>query len=266
MKFQTKKEGVDKRVHFLGSRSDHIELLKAADIYVQAHNYTAEGNVWKGPNTSQMEACAAGVPSVSTAVPLIDTLIEDGVTGILARPNDPFDLARAITFLCEHPDDARRFAQAARVRVEERYSVSKMVNAYEELYENVNAFPKPVSIVTFANLGKKTNLPTADIVPAINVFADTGELNQIICQINKDFYFRNTVSAVPAAIRYFLKFFEKLSGISVPRRTTETLFDYFAQLKLEQCELCFLHGVCRKRLKKREKRQYCGGNCQDGAW
>lgn len=137
LKTKAEKEGTSRRIHFLGSRSDNAELLATADIYVQAHNYAADGSVWKGPNTSQMEACAAHVPSVSTAVPLIETLIEDGVTGILARPNDPHDLARAITFLYEHPDDAHRLAEAARRRIEERYSVAKMVSAYEAVYQNL---------------------------------------------------------------------------------------------------------------------------------
>jgi glycosyltransferase involved in cell wall biosynthesis len=135
LKAQAEKEGTSKRIHFLSSRNDVIELLAAADIYVQAHSYAADGSVWKGPNTSQMEACAARVPSVSTAVPLIETLIEDGVTGILAQPNDPRDLARAILFLYEHPDNAQRLAQAARKRVEERFSLASMIHSYEGLYE-----------------------------------------------------------------------------------------------------------------------------------
>lgn len=135
LKAQAEKEGTASRIHFLGSRRDVIELLAAADIYAQAHSYAADGSVWKGPNTSQMEACAAHVPSVSTAVPLIETLIEDGVTGILARPNNPRDLARAILFLYEHPDDAKRLARAARVRVEEHYSLTSMIRSYESLYE-----------------------------------------------------------------------------------------------------------------------------------
>jgi glycosyltransferase involved in cell wall biosynthesis len=135
LRAQAEKEGTAGRIHFLGSRNDVIELLAAADIYVQAHSYAADGSVWKGPNTSQMEACAAHIPSVSTAVPLIEALIEDKKTGVLARPNDPRDLARAILFLYEHPDDAKRLAQAARVRVEKHYSLISMIRSYEGLYE-----------------------------------------------------------------------------------------------------------------------------------
>lgn len=140
LKAKAEKEGTAGRIHFLGSRNDVIELLATADIYVQAHGYAADGSVWNGPNTSQMEACAAHVPSVSTVVPLIETLIEDGVTGILARPNDSTDLARAILFLHEHPNDAQRMAEAARKRVEEHYSLTSMIHSYESLYEAMVKF------------------------------------------------------------------------------------------------------------------------------
>ncbi len=126
--------GCASRVHLLGARSDVPELLKMADVYVQAHNRSPSGEIWKGPNTSQMEACAAGVPSVSTNVPLIESLIEEGKTGALARYNDPQDLARAIRSLLDDPVRARSLAAAARIRVEERFSIVAMVAAYARIY------------------------------------------------------------------------------------------------------------------------------------
>lgn len=166
LKAQAARLGVESRVHFLGARSDVYELLAIADVYIQSHEYapTGEkrilaaaqdlaryfwnkvnkkypqgvqhryGEVWKGPNLSQVEACAAGVPSVSTNVPLIEYLIEDGVTGTLAEPNNPQDLARAITWVIEHPEEAKVLAVEAKKRVEERYTVASMVRQYEALY------------------------------------------------------------------------------------------------------------------------------------
>lgn len=129
--------GIQDRVHFLGSRSDVYELLGAADVYVQAYSRTPEGRVWMGPSLSQMEACAAGVPSVSTRVPLIERLIEDGVTGKIAELNDPKSIAAAIEWIVGHPVEARRMAKRARTRVEENYSIRSMVSAYRSLYEHI---------------------------------------------------------------------------------------------------------------------------------
>jgi glycosyltransferase involved in cell wall biosynthesis len=134
-----KELGIARRVHFLGQRSDVPELLAAADVYVQAHCRAPDGSMWEGPNTSQMEAAAARIPSVSTAVPHIERLIEDGVTGTLARPSDPQDLARAVHRVMDDPERAARLAMAARARVLERYSAEAMTRAYEGLWRHAAA-------------------------------------------------------------------------------------------------------------------------------
>lgn len=135
LRSQAESLGCSERVHFLLARPDVPELLAASDIYAQTHGHAPDGSIWQGPNTSQMEACAARVPSVSTRVPLIERLIEDGVTGKLAEPDNPRSIAEALSYLMQHPDDARIFAAAARARVEERYSIENMVRLYENLYE-----------------------------------------------------------------------------------------------------------------------------------
>lgn len=137
LKAWAKKEGVEDRVHFLGRRSDVYSLLAAADCYVQAHQQEADGSVWMGPNLSQIEACAAGVPSVSTAVPLIEDLIEDRVSGRLALLNNPQDLARAITETLADREMSKEYAIQAVARVRQRYSVDAMVHAYEGVYEHI---------------------------------------------------------------------------------------------------------------------------------
>ena len=98
-----------------------------------------------------------------------------------------------------------------------------------------------VSIVTFANLGKKTNLKTSDILPVIDVFSAHGELKQVVCQINSDFYFPNTSSAVPISVRYPLRALEKFFHFSLARRATVALFDYFAQKKMIMSDMWMLH-------------------------
>jgi glycosyltransferase involved in cell wall biosynthesis len=97
------------------------------------------------------------------------------------------------------------------------------------------------SVITFANLGKKKNLKTIDIVPVLDILIETGELTQIICQITKDFSFSNTSSAFPVAVRYALGVLRKL-GIHISRQKVERLFDFFASRKLEPVDVVFLHG------------------------
>jgi glycosyltransferase involved in cell wall biosynthesis len=97
------------------------------------------------------------------------------------------------------------------------------------------------SIVTLSNLGKKTNLKTADILPVIEKFSDERILTQIICQINTGFPFVRTRSAVPRLIRYALRFLEKISGYALPRNFHTALFDFFAASALIKTDVIFLH-------------------------
>jgi glycosyltransferase involved in cell wall biosynthesis len=97
------------------------------------------------------------------------------------------------------------------------------------------------SIVTFANLGEKKNLKTADIASVIDSFSGNDELKQVICQINKNFYFQNTNSAVPLIIRYAIRILEKFFYITLSREDGERIFDFFASLKLKKADVVFFH-------------------------
>jgi glycosyltransferase involved in cell wall biosynthesis len=99
-----------------------------------------------------------------------------------------------------------------------------------------------VSIVTFANLGRKTNLKTPDILPVINAFAKRKILSQVICQINSGFYFRETYSSMPVWVRYPFRAFEFFTRIQIPRRITEACFDIITARLITRSDYCILHG------------------------
>ena len=101
-----------------------------------------------------------------------------------------------------------------------------------------------VSIITVANLGKKINLKTPDILPVIETLAQHGELAQVICQINTNFDFSNTYSAIPALVRYPLRVLEKLSGLSFGR-AYRMLSDYFVEKRLQRADITFFHPPSR---------------------
>jgi len=67
-----------------------------------------------------------------------------------------------------------------------------------------------VSIVTFTDLGRKGGLQAGDILPIIDSFSKTGELKQVICRTNTNFYFQNTEQAVPIIIYYLVRVVEKI--------------------------------------------------------
>jgi glycosyltransferase involved in cell wall biosynthesis len=88
---------------------------------------------------AMLEAIAAGVPVVATAVGGTPELITHGVPGLLVPPGRPEDLANAVVSLLEDASTAEALRGAARRRVEERFSVARMIEAHEALYAEVPA-------------------------------------------------------------------------------------------------------------------------------
>jgi glycosyltransferase involved in cell wall biosynthesis len=120
--------GVADRVVFLGRRDDVAELLAAMDLFVLASHE-------EGSSNALLEAMAAGVPVVATAVGGCTEALDGGALGPLVPARDPAALAVAIATVLDEPDVARARAAAARKHVEERYSVSAMIAAYRALYD-----------------------------------------------------------------------------------------------------------------------------------
>jgi glycosyltransferase involved in cell wall biosynthesis len=127
---QARDLGIRNQVRFLGVRTDIPEVLGAMDVFVLSSDF--EGNP-----LSVMEAMASGLPIVSTAVGGIPDLVEDRKEGMLVRAGDVNDLANSMTLLMREEETRRRFGRAAALRAREQFDVSKMVEAYEEVYDEM---------------------------------------------------------------------------------------------------------------------------------
>jgi len=118
------------RVRFAGQQDDVRPWLAAMDVFVLSSD-------WEGMSNAVLEAMAAGLPVVATAVGGTPEVVVNGVTGLLVPPRDPDTLAQAITRLLRNPDLRREMGQAGRERVEREFSVERMVQATEALYEEL---------------------------------------------------------------------------------------------------------------------------------
>lgn len=127
--------GLGDRVVFAGMRSDVDEILRIVDVIVLS-SYTVECLPF-----AVLEAMGAGLPAVCTAVGGLPELVEDGVTGHLVPPRDPRGLAERLIEVLD--DDARRAAMgdAARRRLEERFTLERSVRATERALAHVLAAP-----------------------------------------------------------------------------------------------------------------------------
>jgi glycosyltransferase involved in cell wall biosynthesis len=114
-------EGIADAVHLGGSRSqaEVAAELAAAQVFALTPMVMPDGDRDGIPNVL-LEAMAAGVPVIASAVSGIPEVIEDGVTGRLVAPRDPNVLADALTeLLSDAPLRARLVAAASRFVDEE---------------------------------------------------------------------------------------------------------------------------------------------------
>lgn len=112
--------GLAGRVRFAGPQPDAVvrERLRHADVLVQPSVVARNGDT-EGLPTTLVEAAACGVTLVATRVAGVPDLVRDGVTGMLAEPGSPADLAAALRrALDADPSVTARIRAAARRRVE----------------------------------------------------------------------------------------------------------------------------------------------------
>ena len=121
--------GVGERVRFLGVRGDLPRVYAAADAFVLASS-------WEGNPLVVMEAMAAGLPIVATAVGCVPELVP-AEAGALVPPGDAAALAAALTALLADPAAARRQGAAAAALAVARFDAAVMARAYFRLFSSL---------------------------------------------------------------------------------------------------------------------------------
>jgi glycosyltransferase involved in cell wall biosynthesis len=124
--------GLEDRVALLGERDDIPEILGLSGVLV----LPSHGAVETLP-LAVLEAMAAGVPVVASAVGSVPEIIEEGRTGRLIAPADPVGLSGAICRTFDEREGTQRITREARETVRKRYAVERMVARYEELFDRL---------------------------------------------------------------------------------------------------------------------------------
>lgn len=115
-----------------GHRSDVDRLFPHMDALAMP-SYT------EGLPCVLLEAMAAGVPVVATAVGGIPEVVTDGVTGWLVPPGNPDPLADRLHRLLSDSALGRRFADQARLRVRRDYTFGAQADRYAQLLTSIIA-------------------------------------------------------------------------------------------------------------------------------
>ena len=93
---------------------------------------------WENAPMALLEAMAAGVPVIATAVAGVPEIVDDTVAEMVPA-GDPHALAAAITRMCTDEALCARRIAAARTRVLERYTAQANAAAIGSFYERLLA-------------------------------------------------------------------------------------------------------------------------------
>ena len=116
-----------------GMRHDVMRVFDAADVCLQPSRTDAFP-------TTLIEAMAASVPVLATAVDGIPEIITAGETGVLVpAPPRAQAFADALTTLLDDPDGRRRLAHAGRLEYERRLTTGPWVAGTRAVYDSVIA-------------------------------------------------------------------------------------------------------------------------------
>jgi glycosyltransferase involved in cell wall biosynthesis len=119
------KLGIAGRVHFLGMRRDVPVLIRASAAVLLPSER-------EGLSRSVMEALSLETPVIGTKIRGIYDLVGDDA-GLLVSPGDRAGLSIAISWLLDHPKEARRMGRIGRERMKQ-FDVRHVIRAHEDLY------------------------------------------------------------------------------------------------------------------------------------
>lgn len=115
---------------FAGVRADVARMLSAMDIFVLP-------SLKEALPIAVLEAMAMGVPVVATRVGGVPEVVLDGTTGLLVPPGDRAALRDALLRLAGDACLRGRLGRAGQARVHAEFTVDKMVEHVEQLYERL---------------------------------------------------------------------------------------------------------------------------------
>lgn len=124
---------ITQSVEFVGRQSDVPAQLHRATIAVLPSRT-------EGMPNALLEYMACGSTCIATRVSGSEDLIQHEVNGLLVDIEDYESMARAILSLLCDPDLARRYGQAARETVENRYVLDQITQTYVEVYYGLTGY------------------------------------------------------------------------------------------------------------------------------
>lgn len=127
---RAKELGVASKVAFVGERGDVKDLLRAMDLFALSSPEEGMPNV-------VLEAMAAALPVVATAVGGTPEVVVDQATGLLVPPGNSERLAGAIATMLAEPERMREMGREGMNRVGEHFTIETMIARTVRVYDEL---------------------------------------------------------------------------------------------------------------------------------
>lgn len=122
-----KELAIDTRVKFIGLRFDLPEIYQLFDVFLLT-------SFSEGISITLLEAMACGIPAVVTDVGGNPEVVVAGETGFLVPVDNDHLFAERIIEVLTNQELAKKMSILSQKRVEEEYSISRMLHGYQQLY------------------------------------------------------------------------------------------------------------------------------------
>jgi glycosyltransferase involved in cell wall biosynthesis len=122
--------GYEERVVFTGQVTDVQSFYAMADVFALPSHSEGSPNVL-------LEAMAANLPIVATAVGGVPEIIANNESALLVPPNDPQSLTTALATLLTDKSLAQRLTRKAATLVDSQHSPANYVRSLVEIYREV---------------------------------------------------------------------------------------------------------------------------------
>lgn len=127
----TKLLKIEHRIRFLGRREDIGACLEMADVFV----FPA---LFEGFGIALVEAMAKGLPCIATRLEVLEEIIEDKVSGLMAAPKSETELAEAMIQLFKQPELRERLGRAAFQKAEKYFFSTVIIPQWEKLFLEIS--------------------------------------------------------------------------------------------------------------------------------
>ena len=106
------------------------ECYKMADIFIIP-------SLMEARPLALSEALHNGVPSIASAIPTLESIIDDRKNGLLFRPQDPEHMADKLRMLIEDHELRLQLGSTARLKYRQEYRFEQMLDEYRVFYDAV---------------------------------------------------------------------------------------------------------------------------------